>query len=80
MPTPVTSARMLQACLGLSIDASVNHVAFRYPHLPSNIERLTIRGLTLGQGSVDLTLYRYSGSVGLNVERRSGNIEVAMLN
>ncbi|MGH8210747.1 MAG: hypothetical protein ACREU6_14365, partial [Steroidobacteraceae bacterium] len=70
----------LQACLGLTIDANVGQITFRYPQLPPSIERLAIRGLTVGAGSVDLTLYRYSGAVGLNLDRRSGKIDVSVLN
>jgi glycogen debranching enzyme len=70
---------MLQACLGLTIDAASRQIAFRYPQLPPRVERLSIRGLSVGEGSVDLTLYRYSGAVGLNVDRRSGKLDVAML-
>ena len=40
---------------------------------------MSIRNLTIGDGSVDLTLYRYSGAVGLDVDRRSGKLDVAML-
>jgi glycogen debranching enzyme len=71
--------QILQACLGLSVDATKSQVAFRYPQLPPSIERLSIRGLVVGRGSVDLTLHRYSGTVGLNVERRTGRVDVAML-
>jgi len=70
---------MLQACLGLTIDAAARQIAFRYPQLPGRMERVSIRNLAVGDGSVDLTLYRYSGAVGLNVERRSGVVDVAML-
>ncbi|MGH7058648.1 MAG: amylo-alpha-1,6-glucosidase, partial [Acetobacteraceae bacterium] len=70
---------MLQSCLGLSIDAASRQIAFRYPQLPPRIERVSIRNLTVGESSVDLTLYRYSGAVGLDVDRRSGKLDVAML-
>jgi glycogen debranching enzyme len=70
---------MLQACLGLAIDAGAKQIAFRHPQLPPRVERMSIRNLTVGDSSVDLTLYRYSGSVGLNVDRRSGKLDVAML-
>jgi glycogen debranching enzyme len=70
---------MVQACLGLTIDAASRQIAFRYPRLPPRIERVSLRNLTVGDGSVDLTLYRYSGAVGLNVDRRSGKLDVAML-
>jgi hypothetical protein len=70
---------MLQACLGLTVDAHGGQITFRYPQLPPSVERLAIRGLTLGTGSVDLTLYRYSGAIGLNLDRRSGKIDVSVL-
>jgi len=70
---------MLQACLGLTIDAASRQIAFRYPHLPPTIQRVSLRNLTVGESSVDLTLYRYSGAVGLDVDRRSGRLDVAML-
>lgn len=70
---------MLQACLGLTIDAAARQIAFRYPQLPPRVERVSIRDLAVGDSSVDLTLYRYSGAVGLNVDRRAGTLDVAML-
>jgi hypothetical protein len=70
---------MLQACLGLSIDATIGEVAFRYPHLPAGIDRLAIRGLEVGGASVDLTLHKYAGSVGLSIDRREGKVDVAVL-
>jgi glycogen debranching enzyme len=70
---------MLQACLGLTIDAAARQIAFRYPQLPPRVERVSLRNLTVGDSSVDLTLYRYSGAVGLNVDRRSGKLDVAIL-
>ncbi len=70
---------ILSSCLGLTIDALKNQIVFRFPSLPPNVERITIRDLTVGSASVDLTLHRYSGSVGLNVERRRGRVEVVML-
>jgi len=51
----------------------------RHPQLPPEIEVLRIQGLTVGTGSVDLSLHRYSSTVGLNVERRRGRLDVVML-
>jgi glycogen debranching enzyme len=70
---------MLQACLGVTIDAAAHQIAFRYPQLPPRLERVSIRNLAVGESSVDLTLYRYSGAVGLNVDRRAGKLDVAIL-
>ena len=70
---------MLQACLGMTIDASRGQIVLRYPSLPPCLERVRIRGLAVGDSSVDLVLRRYSGTVGLDVERRRGKLEVVML-
>jgi glycogen debranching enzyme len=70
---------MLQACLGLSMDATRSRVVLRSPSLPHCVERLSIRGLSLGTGSVDLTVNRHGATVGANVERRSGRLDVVIL-
>jgi hypothetical protein len=70
---------MLQACLGLSMDATTSRVVLRSPSLPKCVDRLSIRGLTLGSGSVDLTVHRYGSSFSANVERRSGRLDVVIL-
>ena len=46
---------------------------------PSKDLAVRILSAQLGDGSVDLTLYRYSGAVDLNVDRRSGKLDVAIL-
>jgi glycogen debranching enzyme len=71
---------LLQACLGLSIDAPLAQITFRYPRLPPNIERLSIRGLEVGEASVDLTLQGGPGVFSVTVDRRVGNLNVAVLN
>jgi len=71
---------MLQACLGLSIDAALAQITFRYPRLPPNIEHLSIRGLAVGEASVDLTLEGGPGAFAVTVDRRVGNLDVSVLN
>lgn len=71
---------LMESCLGVEIDTARCRVTFRYPHLPACIERLRVRGLQVGPCRADLTLYRYPGSVGLNVENRTGKLDVLVLN
>jgi glycogen debranching enzyme len=71
---------LLQACLGLSIDAPLAQITFRYPQLPPNIERLSIRGLEVGEASVDLTLQGGPGVFSVTVDRRVGKLNVSVLN
>jgi hypothetical protein len=39
-----------------------------------------IHGLDVGDGAVDLALHRYSGSVGVNIERRVGRLDIVVNN
>jgi glycogen debranching enzyme len=71
---------LLQSCLGIRIDARLNRIVIQHPHLPEGLDRLSIRNLQVGQATADLILQRYSGTVGLNVERPTGNVEVLLLN
>jgi glycogen debranching enzyme len=71
---------MLQACLGLTVDATKSRVLLRSPCLPRCLDRVTLRGISLGSaGDVDLALVRSGNSVAANVERRTGDLEVVVL-
>jgi glycogen debranching enzyme len=70
---------MLQACLGLDIDARSRTIRFSRPALPPFLRDLRIRNLRVGQAVVDLSLHHYPDNVGVNVERRSGPVEVVVL-
>ena len=70
---------MLQACLGISVDALNFRVVLKSPTLPSGIDRVSIRGLATPTGSVDLTVHRHLGTLTTNVERRSGRLDVVVL-
>jgi glycogen debranching enzyme len=68
---------LLQASLGMEIDAPAGRVRFRAPTLPLFLEELTIRRLRVGRGSVDLSLARRDdASADVRVLRRRGAIEV----
>ncbi len=71
---------LLQSCLGVRIDARLSRIIIQHPHLPEGLDRLSIRNLQVGQATADLILQRYSGTVGLNVERSTGNVGVLLLN
>jgi glycogen debranching enzyme len=71
---------LLQSCLGVRIDARLNRIVIQHAHLPEGLDRLSIRNLQVGQATADLIVHRYSGTVGLNVERPTGNVEVLLLN
>jgi glycogen debranching enzyme len=70
---------LLQASLGLSIDASRRQVRFMRPRLPEDVKELSIRDLRVGDGSVDLDLHRYPRNVGVDVVGRRGDIEISVI-
>ena len=70
---------LLQACLGLSLNAEKKQLCFRYPVLPDAIDEMHIRNLQLGRGSVDLSFKRYALDVGITVVRREGEVEIVVV-
>jgi len=70
---------MLEACLGLRIDAPSRSIRFEYPMLPPFIRELRIRNLRVGDALVDLSLHRYPDNVAINVDRRTGPVEIVTL-
>jgi glycogen debranching enzyme len=70
---------LLQACLGLEIDAPARTIRFNKPMLPSLLTDLRIRNLRVGPALVDLSLHRYPDNIGVNIDRRSGPVEIIVL-
>ncbi len=70
---------LLQACLGLEIDASQRLARLRYPRLPERLHALEVRGLPIGDASVDLLLRRHGEDVAVNIVSRRGEAEIVTL-
>lgn len=71
---------LLQACLGLSVDARAPRVVFTRPFLPPSLRRVSIRNLKVGPASVDLSIERYAEVVGIDILRRDAPVEVLTIN
>jgi glycogen debranching enzyme len=54
---------LLQACLGIDIDAATRLVRIDRPELPAEIDRLAIHDLAVGDARVGLTFQRIDGHV-----------------
>jgi len=67
---------LIQACLGLSVDGVQNRVVFERPCLPEGIPQLSIRGLRVGDTSVDLFFERHADTVRVQVLEKQGEVEV----
>lgn len=71
---------LLQAILGLSFSGSDKlRVSFTHPVLPSYLEWVEIKNLTIGGASMDLLLQRREDDVGINVLRREGDVEIVIV-
>jgi len=62
---------MLREMLGLRPDGARGRLSVS-PHLPAWLNRLSLRRLRVGSGTVDLTFTREGGGVRLDVERTDG--------
>ena len=67
---------LLQACMGLSIQAHKGKIIFEKPSLPSFLQEVHILNLKVGDSVLDISLRRHTLDVGVNVNRKEGNIEV----
>jgi glycogen debranching enzyme len=70
---------MLRACLGLTVDGVRGRVRVRRPLLPFSVRRLQLKGLRVGDSSVDLLFHREAGSVGVLVLGKDGPATVMVV-
>jgi len=70
---------LLQACLGLTFSSSKPQVQFHHPQLPEYIDYIRISNMQVGDGLLDLSLRRHTHDVGINVIRKQGNVEIAVI-
>jgi hypothetical protein len=67
---------LLQACLGLTVQARNSTILFSNPLLPEFLQEITITNFKIGQASMDLSLQRYARDVGIDLVRREGAIDI----
>jgi glycogen debranching enzyme len=70
---------LLEACLGLEIDAAARRVRFRRPVLPSFLNEIEITNLAVGEATIDVVLHRHGDDVGTDLRRREGKLEVLIV-
>ncbi len=68
--------QMLQASMGVTIDAFERTVTIESPTLPAGIDRLTIDHLQVGDARIDLTFQRVAGQVVVIPANRTGNVRI----
>lgn len=70
---------VMQACLGLEIRARESRICLHYPALPEAFRQIRIRNLRVGSACVDLAFERYDETVGVDISRRTGEVEIVCL-
>lgn len=69
---------LLQACLGLSVDADAKRVSCLRPILPASITELRVSNLAVGSGTIDLDFRRIGDDVSMSIAGREGEIETVV--
>jgi glycogen debranching enzyme len=70
---------LLQACLGLEVDAAAETVRLRQPRLPAFLDWLIVRRLRVGESRLDLLFRRHDSSVSVNLLSREGSADVEVM-
>jgi glycogen debranching enzyme len=67
---------LLQAILGMKIDAVASRLSFVRPVLPEFLDEIQIKNLKVGNGAVDLRIHRRARYATVEIERHEGPVEV----
>lgn len=70
---------ILQACLGMSIDAPARRLRFTHPMLPSYLNEIRISNLAVGSATIDIAFHRHPDDIGISILRRSGEVKVVVV-
>jgi glycogen debranching enzyme len=70
--------QLLEAMLGLAPDAANHELQLRGPMLPAWLPEVRLHNLVVGDAVVDLLVRRSDGSTGVEVLRRSGDLDVVV--
>lgn len=65
---------LLDACLGLHVDASTRSIHFAEPALPAFLDEVTITGLEVGDARADVRLHRDRSRVQVALTRATGPV------
>ena len=68
---------LLQACLGLEIDALESTVRISNAKLPPFLEHLELENVAVGDARIDVRLQRHADGVAVDVLERRGSVSVA---
>ena len=67
---------LLQAMLGMKIQAAASRLSFIRPALPDFLDTLEVKNLKVGSGAVDVLVHRRARYAIVEIEQRDGAVEV----
>ena len=67
---------LVEACLGMSVRAGQKQILLEQPCLPEGLPQLSIKGLRVGDASVDLFFERQERTVKVQVTDQQGELDV----
>ena len=67
---------VLQACLGMEVEAGNRLIRFVHPVLPESVPQVRIRGLKVNDSEVDLDITRHHQTVSISIPRRTGDVRI----
>ena len=67
---------LVQACLGLTIDAPAKRIHFARPVLPSNVDEIQVHRLRVGEGQIDFAVRRVGKETRLDILRKSDSLNI----
>jgi hypothetical protein len=70
---------LLQACLGLTIEARSHTIRLNSPLLPAWLPTVRVNNLRVGPAVVDLLMERHPHDVGVTVLRREGRVAIDVM-
>jgi glycogen debranching enzyme len=70
---------VIQAMLGLRIDAPHKQIRFTRPYLPESVKEMQIHHLRVGDAIIDIALDRSARDVAIELLRREGDVEVLVV-
>uniref|UniRef100_UPI0020918D3A hypothetical protein n=1 Tax=Acinetobacter baumannii TaxID=470 RepID=UPI0020918D3A len=74
-----TPLSLVQSCLGLGFDTSEGQITFDLPVVPDFLDEITLRGVAVNGGSIDVSLRRTGTEVVANVLSRRGHVRVVTM-
>ena len=70
---------LLQACLGIQVEAGIGRLCLDHPVLPEFLPQVRIGGLRVGNEKVDIQFQRSREDVAVSVLGRTGYVEVVVV-